>query len=290
MGHRTRWCSPGISLAVRGVVTAAVLWGTSFAQAPADPPTPGEEAFAEAARLIREGELAEAEAALRGLLEAYGSTPFLHHNLGVVHQRRNRQQEAIGEFERSLELEPDQPLTRALLGSSYLSLGRVEDAARELERAETSLPDDPGVIELLSRALARQGRFLEATTKYSRLARLRPDDPEVAFRLGQLYQSVTEWSFQRLAEAAPESARVYQAAAQNSLMRGDLDRAAQSYRLAIETAPGMPDLRLSLAGVYLRQGKYREALDAVNEELRLVPANAGARQLKGQLEARLANP
>jgi tetratricopeptide (TPR) repeat protein len=276
--------------AARPIVAAVVLLGTGLAQVPSGPPTPGEEAFSEAVRLIREGRLTEAEAAFRLLLKTYGSTPFIHHNLGAVYQQGRRHEAAVEEFRRSLELEPDQPGTRVLLGSSYLSLGRLDDAVRELERAEGKLPDDPSVLELLSRALARQGRLLEATSRYSRLARLRPDDPEVAFRLGQLYQSVSEWSFQRLAEAAPESARVHQAAAQNSLMRGDLERAVSSYRHAIERVPEMPDLHLSLAGVYVRQGKLREALDAVNEELRLVPSNAGARQLKAQLEARLAEP
>jgi Flp pilus assembly protein TadD len=260
----------------------------AVSSAVAQPDQAGFEAvIAEGVGLLKSQRYAEAEAVLNRLQEQGHNSALLSVTLGLAYQGQGRHEEAIVQFRRSLELDPAQPRTHAALGTSLLLAGRPEEAIRELETAAGIMADDPTLLEVLARAYLDGGRLLEAAISYQKLAAIRPDDPEIAYHLGQIYLELTEWSFDRLIEAGQESARVHQAAGQASLMRGDFESAEKAFQRAIKLAPELPDLHLALASAYLRQGKLSEALAEVNAELKIIPANVGAQQMKARLEQEL---
>ncbi len=241
-------------------------------------------AVVEAGNLLQAQRYQEAAAIMERLREEGHSSALLSSTLGLAYQGLGRYSEAIIQFRKSLELDPDQPKTRVVLGTNLLLTGQTQEAIRELEDASRKLSDDVTVMEVLARAYLQSGRLLNAAITYQRLSEIRSDDPEIAYHLGQIYLELTEWSSAKLVEQGGDSPRVHQAAGQTSLMKGDLESAAQAFKQAIRLAPDMPDLHLSLASVYMRQGKLIEALEAVEAELKIVPVNVGAQQLKARLE------
>lgn len=65
----------------------------------------------------------------------------LHNNLGAVFCEMGRCSEAIGHFQRAVELTPDDPEYRTNLGSAYGLLGRFGEARTELQKALTLAPN-----------------------------------------------------------------------------------------------------------------------------------------------------
>jgi len=238
----------------------------------------------ETADLLQAQRFQDAAAILKRLQAEGHESALLCSTLGMAYQGLGRSSEAIVQFRQSLKLDPDQPKTRVLLGTNLLLTGEHQDAIRELEAASKSLSGDATVMEVLARAYLQAGRLLDAAITYQKLAGIRPEDPEIAYHLGQIYLELTDWSSERLVEQGRDSPRVHQAAGQNSLMKGDLESAERAFKQAIKLAPNLPDLHLSLASVYMRQGKLVEALEAVEAELKIVPVNIGAQQLRTRLQ------
>jgi tetratricopeptide (TPR) repeat protein len=63
--------------------------------------------------------------------------------------------------------------------------------------------------------------------------------------------------------------------------------AAQAYREALKRDPRRPGAWFGLAKIYQKQGKYAEALQAVEETLKVVPGSDKAHYLRGQLLLKL---
>src|SRR5829696_157901 len=96
--------------------------------------------FSEGVEALKAGQLDGAEAAFRDVLARGGNRAFVHHNLGIVQQRRERHVQALAEFRAAARLDPAFGPARLLAGTSLLALGRAREAVAELERAVRLLP------------------------------------------------------------------------------------------------------------------------------------------------------
>lgn len=95
-----------------------------------------------------EGALTDLEAAIK--VAPGGSTTW--NAIGNVQAARNANREAEAAFKKSIELDPQDPLSHANLALFYLDIGRVEDAQREIDAA---LAIDPA----FDIALVARGRY-----------------------------------------------------------------------------------------------------------------------------------
>jgi tetratricopeptide (TPR) repeat protein len=95
-----------------------------------------------------QGALADLEAAIK--VAPGGSTTW--NAIGNIQAARNANREAEAAFKRSIELDPQDPLSHSNLALFYLDIGRVEDAKREIDIA---LAIDPG----FDTALVARGRY-----------------------------------------------------------------------------------------------------------------------------------
>jgi len=274
------------ALLVPVMMLAMSTRATASGGAQETPDTQAQQQFIRGIELLGSDRYVEAEEVFRGMIAGGLSTPALFQSLGVALQKQGKHAEAARQFKSSLDLDPKQPLVRIQAGASLLSAGRTGEAIPLLEEAARELPDEPSAKEQLAEAYSRSGRVLDATLIYQGLTLQRPDDPELLYRLGRLYLLVTEWSLAKLA-AAPESARLHQVAGQNQMQKGDFEAAEKSFRKAIELSPQLPDLHLALATVHLRKGRLQDALEEIEAELRLVPWNSGAQQLRDRVTQEL---
>lgn len=69
---------------------------------------------------------------------------------------------------------------------------------------------------------------------------------------------------------------------------GKVDEAVAAFKKAIELEPASAEPRAELAGLYARQDKAREALDAAEDALRVSPKNQEANRILGTVLAALA--
>ncbi|MCQ1838954.1 FecR domain-containing protein [Neorhizobium galegae] len=95
-----------------------------------------------------QGALADLEAAIK--VAPGGSTTW--NAIGNIQAARSADREAEAAFKKSIELDPQDPLSHSNLALFYLDIGRIEDAKREIDAA---LAIDPG----FDTALVARGRY-----------------------------------------------------------------------------------------------------------------------------------
>jgi TolB-like protein/DNA-binding winged helix-turn-helix (wHTH) protein/Tfp pilus assembly protein PilF len=111
-------------------------------------------------------------------------------NLGVVWNMARRYDDAVSQFERTLDLDSGYAMTHAMLGLTYAYKSMPERAVAELVLARQAGGNRPDLIALHGYALARAGHTDEALATIDELHRLsKPRDPS-AYLIAIVYVGV----------------------------------------------------------------------------------------------------
>jgi len=107
---------------------------------------------------------------------------------GVSYERLKRWKEAEADFQKALELSPDQPLVLNYLGYSWLERGeRMGEAISMIEKAVRARPNDGYVVDSLGWAHYLRGNFKDAVKELEQAIILVSDDATINEHLGDAY-------------------------------------------------------------------------------------------------------
>ncbi len=134
-----------------------------------------------------------------------------------------------------------------MLGVIEFQLGRSREAARHFERALELNPAYAEAALPLSICYDQEGRYEEARTVYTKAVRA-GGEPEAA-----ALSELDEMARAKIANLHGELGDVY-------LALGFPTRAVREYQSAVESAPGLPDMRLKLATTLRDVGRLPHAL------------------------------
>ncbi len=122
----------------------------------------------------------------------------LYYSRGIAYERADQWPKAEADFQKALQLQPDQPDVLNYLGYSWIDKGMNLDQGRKMiERAVELRPDDGAIIDSLGWALYRMGDFQGAVKNLEHAVALKPEDSTINEHLGDAY-----WRAGRLSEAA----------------------------------------------------------------------------------------
>ena len=170
-----------------------------------------------ATRYYDTGQYEEALADYNRSLELRHDAPNTLNNRGNTLQNLGRYEEALADYNRSLEMEPDDPTTLTNRGVTLRNLGRYEEALADYNRSLELEPDDTTTLTNRGVMLTHLGRYEEALADFSRSLELRPDDPVTLYNVACLY-SVTgryEEALQSLEKAIAGDAKYRRMAAED---------------------------------------------------------------------------
>lgn len=160
------------------------------------------------------------------------------YNKAMGNSKKGKKEEAIRQLEESIRIAPDFCQAYADLGALYWQAGRVEDAERALLRAHELNARNADPLVWLSGLYADTNRPERAVTMAEEAIRTNPRSGAAFHYLGMaLYQLSM------------------------------LDRAEAALKKAFGLAPKMGQVRLVLANVYLKQGRYGDMLDQLDRYL-----------------------
>ena len=116
-------------------------------------------------------------------------TPWtLFYFRGIAYERTGQWEKAEADFNRALELEPEQPYVLNYLAYSWIEQERnLEEARKMLERAVSALPDDGYIVDSLGWVYYRLGRYGKAVESLEKAVALKPQDPVINDHLGDAY-------------------------------------------------------------------------------------------------------
>jgi tetratricopeptide (TPR) repeat protein len=144
------------------------------------------ESFQKAVDLQGAGQLDEAEAAYKAILETNPDLPEVYQNLGSVYLLKKDYPAAEAALQKGLELRPDSADIAAQLARVYKESGQPEKAMEIMAKSATSNPED-------ATAQFNQGIYLlnanqndEAIAAFEAAIKADPSMAEAYFRLGAL--------------------------------------------------------------------------------------------------------
>ena len=105
-------------------------------------------------------------------------------NLGNVLSRRDRIDEAIAQYQKALEINPDYMEAHNNLGNAFARLGRFEEAMAQYRKALEIKPDYVEAHYNLGVTFARLGRIDEAIAQYRKALEIKPDYADALNNLG----------------------------------------------------------------------------------------------------------
>jgi tetratricopeptide (TPR) repeat protein len=187
-----------------------------------------------------------------GLHANYPSTmPKAWNNLGILAAREGRSDEAIQNFKRALQIDPDFVISLENLGSTYRQAKRWEDARKVLQRALQLSPEDAEANYGLGMVFAQLDDTEHAYAYLQKALASRPAYPEALNNLGILYLRThraedAEKSFKESIRVAPAFDQSYLNLARLYAIEGDAPKARAILLELLKQHPGDPQAEKEL--------------------------------------------
>ena len=123
---------------------------------------------------------------LKELIDKYPNEKDAHFELGFVYQRRGSFVEAIEEYEKALELAPNDGYILNAVGYLYSDMGEYEKAIEYFKKYAILNPEDANPVDSMAEQYFRMGRLDEAIANYKKALEIKPDFG-VGFRVAYIY-------------------------------------------------------------------------------------------------------
>lgn len=199
-------------------------------------------------------------------LEPQAAEPFLR--LGQAYLENHDYSGAIAPLKQALKLNPDLRPAHQLLGYALLAVGYAAQAVPHLEKAQDEAA--LGIAQLES------GDLAQAVTNLQAALAKHPNDPDLLYYFGRASGLLSKQSIDNLLAGYPDSARAHQAMAENYYVLRQMPQAEKEFLEAIKLRPDIPKLHLELGLVYASSSQWAKAEEAFRVETKLQPGNAEA--------------
>ncbi len=185
---------------------------------------------------------------------------------------------AIETFKKVLELDPDNFEAHYNLGSVLIEREKYEEAVEHLERAVVLNPLVPEPFVKLAFCLTQLNRYEEAEEIAKAAYVLRPKNKEELFILMETFLGINRPWYAisigtKLIEMEPANVTFRAKLASAFMAAGVVCRAEEEARKAVNLAPQIPGLYKLLAQAMMVCSGWDEAMEVVEEALKLEPNN-----------------
>jgi tetratricopeptide (TPR) repeat protein len=201
--------------------------------------------------------------------------------------------DAVKELEQAIDIKPDDFESVNNLGVAYCKVGRFADAIRVHRDALKLRPDSASAHYNLANALAFSGGLPQAESEYLKAIQLATDPEKKADAYGNLGSVYVQMglfdkaadSFKKALELNPALAKVHYNIGAMYESKGDLEQAISAYRKAMQQEKRLAiPVHMSIANIYATQNKLEEAKRDLEEVLKLDPTFGPARQALDSLK------
>jgi tetratricopeptide (TPR) repeat protein len=165
-----------------------------------------------------------------------------HQDIGIAYKQEGKITEAIAEFEKAIESNPDDHFSLSHLAHIYYQQGKFENASRLIDDSLKLNPSNPFAHSVKGEILFAEGRMEESATIFGEILNLKPDDTYAHGKLGVIYRK-----------------------------QGRMKEAISIIERGLEIDPDDPSLHHALGDVYAWQDKDEEAIEEYQKAIELDP-------------------
>ncbi|MDO8619668.1 MAG: tetratricopeptide repeat protein [Candidatus Daviesbacteria bacterium] len=155
---------------------------------------------------------------------------------------------AIKSFEKSVALEPANPILHTELGKLYVTANKIDEAKKEFEKAKTLKPDYIDSSVQLVGIYENEKNLDEAIRQMEGLAALYPQSVDIMFQLGRLYYNNKRADdaavqFQKVIALMPGHSNAHFSLGVIYQSKGDNENAIKEFKIVLELNPGNQDVQ-----------------------------------------------
>ena len=249
---------------VRSSVCLLVCAASLLCQKPCDSAAD----FASAKHLLQTRNYEGAAATLNRLKGCGNLSPLQRFELGWLYGRARHFKEALSEFQSVPDDVPDRRSHLYAVALSEFELANYKGAVGALKTLETEGTLNPESANLLAVSYSKLALYEQAqSTLTEEIQRHREDQPAY-LNLVTLYADQDRYAeaakiASDAVQAFPESAEVLVVRGAANTLTGQLDKAYEDFSNAIRLAPDWADPRFFLALTRYKQGKFTDAINAL---------------------------
>jgi tetratricopeptide (TPR) repeat protein len=199
--------------------------------------------------------------------------------LGNALFEKGKVDEAVVQYQKALEINPDYAEACNNLGNALLQKGKVDEAIAQLQRAQQLKPDYAEACNNLGNALLQKGNVAEAIAHVQRALQLKPDFANAhdvlgnaLLQKGNVAEAITQ--FQEALQINPHNAEACYNLGNARLRQGNVAEAIAQYQMALQIKPDFADAHNNLGTARLHQGNVAEAIAQYQKALQLKPDKA----------------
>jgi tetratricopeptide (TPR) repeat protein len=240
------------------------------------------------------GRSEEALALISAALAANAGAAPAHSNHGLVLAALGRTEEALAAYDRAIALKPDYAEALYNRGNALAALGRADDALASFEQAIALRPDYAAALLNRAQVLHRLGRAQDALDGVECALARKPDGGALALR-GRLLRELDRnedalASFTRALELAPDDADTLIARGNTYYDMKSFAAALADYERALSLRPDAAPIHNNRGNALRELGRGAEALEAFGRALALKPGYAEAYNNRGNAQLELNRP
>lgn len=228
----------------------------------------------------------EADAGRRvreALVSSWPTSAQAHGELGLMLTRKEEFAQASQELSEAVQLDPDSVKFSVAYGEALMRSGQYPAALRFLLTVQNRFGKEPKLRYQLALTHMYLLRFPEATSELESLARELPDSAKVKFLLAGCYEvqgelQKAEETYRIAIQLAPEAPGYYRALGSLLQKQGpaQLGDAVQLLRKALALDPNDADSKVFLARCLEKQGELEEAASLLEQAIGSAPASRRA--------------
>ncbi|MET7981376.1 tetratricopeptide repeat protein [Streptomyces sp. NPDC005281] len=238
------------------------------------------------------GEYTRALAEYDRALEIDPDEARVHYGRGLTHQLRGDFPAALAAFDRADELRPGTAWIIAERAETRRMAGSVEEAEADFDRAVALDPTNADAVA--SRAVCRHalGRFEEAATDFDRALSIDGDLLWPLVRRARLRRDTDEWEqafadLDRAARLEPDSAWVASERGDTYRLAGRFEEAVAELGRAVTLEPNHPSALASSGAAHHGLGHSAQALADLDRAVELVPEYSWALVMRARVRRQL---
>lgn len=199
----------------------------------------------------------------------------LAYNAGFQRQNRGKDwmEKARTDCERALAITPQLAEGHTCLGNVFFSTGKYDDAVQQFQRSLDLDHNNDETLRSLADTYQRQGKIPAAEDAYRKAISLRPNYWGVYISFGTFYYNQARYSeaeevFKRAIQVAPQNYSGYSNLGAIYLLLGRYPEAVDALKQSVALRPAS-DAYGNLGAVYFYMRRYSESAEAVQQALKI---------------------
>lgn len=215
--------------------------------------------------------------------EASQASSYYHFSLAKLYHLNEAYSEAVREFEKALEADPNSVSLHTEFAKSLIQMGEIKRAVEICEKASELDPEDPEPHHILGGIYYSYGGRTQqmqdkALAQFSKVLELKSDHLEALQSVAEIYRESgrteeTAAAYARVREIAPGSFGAYFFGAQASAQLGRTEEAIEVLEQGLRIRDDVPEYLLLLGRLYEDAGQLTKAIDLYTNGLKKAEKN-----------------